>query len=224
MTAPIDPDFSGTMPQNFPAAMAAARQAGVAQADAAGPPNEGIIVPYPDQPLPHLIPIGPDGGGGWFPYPVLPVDEAGQQVLQPGDVAGIVAGAQAQVASLQQQATEAISAAQATAASDPDGFIAKMQAARDAAKQQLDATIDAAYAELTQIGQQHPEAQSPIIQATQEIAALGQRGVTAISSAFDGAINAATDDIQAAAEAAEAAIVSAASTVADGFESVFSGW
>jgi hypothetical protein len=217
MTAPVDSDLAGATMEYFPAAMSAARQAGVAQAmaDAAVQPNDaardfpGIVVPYPDQPSPF---------GG-----LLPVDASGPQVLQPGDVAGIVAGAKAQVAALQQQATDAINAAQPTAASDPQGFIAQMQAARDAATQQMSATIDAAYAQLTQLGQQHPQAQPAIVQATQEIAALGQSATTAIGSAFDGAINAA-DDIAAAVEAAEAAVASAANAVASGFESVFSGW
>jgi hypothetical protein len=216
MTAPVRPDLPGTTTEDFPAAMSAARQAGVAQADAALVRRDtardfpGIIVPYPDQPSPF---------GG-----LSPLGEAGQTLLQPSDVAGIVAGAEAQVASLQQQATAAINAAQATAASDPNGFIAQMQAARDAAKKQMDATIDAAYAQLTQIGQQQPQAQPLIIQATQEIAALGQTADTAITSAFDGALNAAADDMAAAAEAAEATVAGAASLVASGFESVFSGW
>jgi len=218
MTAPANSNRSGTTGEDFRAAMSAARQAGVAQALAgvavksadAARDFPGIVVPYPDQPLPF---------GG-----LLPVGASGPQVLQPGDVAGVVAGAKAQVAALQQQATDAINAAQPTAASDPQGFIAQMQAARDAATQQMNATIDAAYAQLTQIGQQHPQAQPAIVQATQEIAALGQSATTAIGSAFDGAINAAADDIAAAVEAAEAAVASAANAVASGFESVFSGW
>lgn len=146
---------------------------------------------------------------------------------RPDGIDDVVDAATAQLQALQDQASSAIGQAEQAAGSDKQAFIDQMEAAKTAAKQQMDATIDNAYNKVTQIGQTHPEAQDRMLQAMIEISVLGTAADSAMSTAFDSAIGAAWEALQvieAAAEAAANAISSAVDTVADGIASVFSGW
>lgn len=146
---------------------------------------------------------------------------------RPDEIDGVVNAATAQLQKLQVEASSAIGQAEQAAGSNKQAFIDRMEAAKAAAKQQMDTTIDDAYNKVTQIGQTHPEAQDRMLQAMIEISVLGGAADSAMFSAFDSAIGAAWEALQvieAATEAAANAISSAVDTVADGIKSVFSGW
>jgi hypothetical protein len=119
-------------------------------------------------------------GGGTAPYLLsdgirqLLSTEAmtfiGAQGPRPDGIDDVVTNARLQLQELQQTAGTSIATAQEALKGDDAAFIANMEAAKAKAKEQMGQTIDDAYNQLQQIGEQHPEAQSLIVAAVNEMA------------------------------------------------------
>jgi hypothetical protein len=70
-------------------------------------------------------------------------------------------------------------------AADNSAFVATMERARDQAKADMQAQIDAAYAELTEIGQRYPGSQPAIAAAFAEVTSLATSSVNAVNDALN---------------------------------------
>ncbi|WP_454758610.1 hypothetical protein [Caulobacter segnis] len=179
----------------------------------------------------------PDDWGGIHNNHVTQGDFGQLVVARPYGIDDVVNGLSVQLGAIKDTTNQQIAAAQQAYAATPDNsdFLARMNAARDQAKQQSDAAVNAAYAKLTQIGQEHPDAQPLILQATQQVVGI----VTGVTQTISGALGSAVDAVIpgagvvitaplnaviSAAETAVNAISSVVDDAVDAISSIFSGW